>query len=137
MAINRNSVRADIFKELRAVIKDNILTQGVKVTGSWTEESGKLPEVVISTPNVPRIKEAFGTESPAYLRDGSVDVEVFAKTKKSLIELYDDVEQAIFNNLDELSIKKVEIGESSDASFDLGGKIIHNTTLPLSFKLRI
>lgn len=137
MAINRNSVRADIFKELRAVIKDNILTQGVKVTGSWTEDSGNLPEVVISTPNVPRIKEAFGTESPAYLRDGSVDIEIFAKTKKSLIELYDDVEQAIFNNLDDLTLQKINLGESSDASFELLGKMVHTITVPITFKLRI
>lgn len=137
MAINNNSIRSDILKEFRAVIKNNLVTSGVKVTVSFTQDDANLPEVVISTPSVPRVKEAFGTDSVAYLRDGSIDIELFATTKKSLTELFDDVEQAIFNNLDELSVQKVELGESNDVSFDLDGKTVHTVALPISFKLRI
>lgn len=134
MAINKTTARADIFKEFLAVVKANITTTGVKVTNAFVDDIAQLPQVVIDAPSVPRDRLTFGTTY--YKRDGSFEINIFAKTMKGCVELVDDVENAIFSNLDSISVQNVTVGDSSPSHFELGGGFVHNIIIPISFNLR-
>ena len=135
MAINSSTARADIFKEFRAVIKDNILNN-VKVTNSFVDDVAVLPQVVISSPMLGRERNAFGTEPNSYIRDGELDIEIFASTTQTMTELVDEVESSIYNNLSELSVQNIEFGTSTPALIEVGGKMVKTYVIPVSFMFR-
>lgn len=134
MAINSSTARADIFKEFLAVIKDNITTPNVKVTNAFVDEVTQMPQVVIDAPGMPRQRLSFGTSS--YDRSGDFEINIFAKTMKGCVELVDDVENAIFSNLDSLSVQNVQVGDSEPAHFELNNQYIHNIVIPVSFTFK-
>jgi len=136
MAINTTTARADIFKEFYAVIKDNILTTGVKVTNSYVDDETQLPQIVIHPPTLPRSRLAFGVESGAFDRSGDMEIEVIAKKTKDVVELYDDVEQAIFGNLDDISVQNVHAGDGSVGNFTIGGVSANIMTIPIGFTFK-
>lgn len=134
MAINSSTARGDIFKEFRAVIVDNIATPGVKVTNAFVDDVAEFPQVVINAPSLPRERDSFGTVN--YKRDGEIEIEIFATKMKSVVELVDDVENAILSNLDDLSVQNINIGSSTNASFQLSQSTIHTLVIPISFIFR-
>jgi len=132
MAINNATIRADIFKELRAVIKNNI-SSTVKVTNAFVDDIAQFPQVIIHSPIVPRERQSMGTESKSYNRNGSIDIEVYAKDTKSAILLHDEVEEILFNNQNSISLQNISIGDSSMVNIDVGGKIVRGFVIPLNF----
>ncbi len=136
MAISTNTARADIFKEFYAVIKNNLTTTGVKVTNSYVDDETQLPQIVIHPPTLPRSRLAFGVESGAYDRSGDLEIEVIAKKTKDVVELYDDVEHAIFSNLGQLSVQNVHAGDGNVGSFEIGGVTANIMTIPIGFSFK-
>lgn len=136
MAITSTTARADIFKEFLAVIKDNISTTGVKVTNAFVDDVEKIPQVVVHAPSLPKSRARFGTSNFAYDRDGEIEVEIYANSMKQLVELVDDVENAVFSNLSSLSVENVQVGEGADGNFDLTGKTIRVMPLPFGFQFK-
>lgn len=136
MAINSNTARADIFKEWMDVLKTNLTTSGVKITNAFVDDTAQLPQVVIHAPSLPKERARFGTSNLAYNRDGDIEIEVFAKKMKNLVELVDDVENTIFSNLDSLNVENVQVGESDDASFESAGTTVRVMLLPFSFQFK-
>lgn len=134
MAINTSTARADIFKEFLAVVKDNITTSGVKVTNSYVDDDTAFPQVVIGAPTLPRNRAAFGTST--WDRSGDFEINIYAKTMKSCVELVDDVESAIFSNLDDISVQNVSVGDGSPAHFESAAGMVHNIVLPMSFSFK-
>jgi len=133
MAITVTTARADIFKEFLSVIKTNLSTSGVKVTNAFVNDTAQFPQIVINAPSLPRTREAFGTETKAYNRDGELEIEVFAVTTKAVVELVDDVENAIFSHLDSLSVQNISLGESSVGQIDVGGTSVRVIVIPIAF----
>lgn len=136
MAITNSTARADIFKEWYAVIKDNLNTSGVKITNAFVDDTTQIPQVVVHAPALPRNRARFGTSEFAYDRDGEIEVEVYGNTMQQLVELVDDVENAVFSNLTDLSVNNVQVGESDDGSFELEGKTVRVMILPFSFQFK-
>lgn len=136
MAISSTTARADIFKEFYATIKDNITTSGVKVTSAFVDKLAQLPQIVVGTPVLPRQRARFGAAATAFDRDGDIEVMVYAKTMKQLVELVDDTEQSIFNNLSDLNVENVALGEGSDDSFELEAKHVRVMVLPFTFQFK-
>jgi hypothetical protein len=134
MAITSTTARADIFKEFFSVIKTNLTTPNVKVTNSFVEDVAEIPQVVINPPSLPRNRLAFGTATGAYDRSGDLEIEVYGNSTKQVVELLDDVENAIFSNLSDLSVQNIEIGEGSIATIESGGKQVRVIVIPLAFK---
>lgn len=136
MAISSTTARADIFKEWLALIKTNLTTSGVKITNAYVDDISSMPQIVINSPSLPRNREAFGTSSLAYNRDGEIEIEVFARSMKELVELVDDVENTIFSNMGSLGVTDIALGDSTDGSFDKSGKTVRVMLLPFSFKFK-
>lgn len=136
MAITSSTARADIFKEFYSVIKNNLSTSGVKVTNAFVDDVAELPQVVIHAPSLPKNRARFGTSNLAYDRDGEVEVEVFATNMQALVELVDDVENTVFSNLSSITVENVQVGESTDATFELTGKNVRVMLLPFSFQFK-
>lgn len=135
MAINSSTARADIFKEFRAVINDNI-ANNVKVTNAFVNDVAVLPQIVINPVVLPRARFKLGVEAEAYNRDGSVDIEVFASKNQTLVELADEVDMIIHTNLSTLGVQNISVGSSTSASLEVGGKQVHTMTIPISFMYR-
>lgn len=133
MAITLATARADIFKEFRAVIVNNI-SGGVKVTNAFVDDVAQFPQVVINAPVLPRTRKSFGKETKSYDRSGNIDIEVYATTTKNAIILHDEVEEAIFNNLSDLTVQNISVGDSSLANIPLDGKTIRGFVIPVDFK---
>lgn len=134
--VNSTTARADIFKEFLAVIKNNITTPNVKVTNAFVDSYDRIPQVVVHAPSLPKSRARFGTSPLAYDRDGDIDVEIYAKSMQQLVELVDDVENAVFSNLDSLSVQNVQVGEGTDGNFELTGKTVRVMPLPFSFQFK-
>lgn len=133
MAVNVTTARADIFKEFLSVIKTNLTTSGVKVTNAFVNDTNQFPQIVVNAPVLPRTREAFGSESKAYKRDGELEIEVYATTMKGVVELVDDVENAIFTHLDSLSVNNVSLGDSSVGQIEVGGTNVRVIVIPVAF----
>jgi hypothetical protein len=134
MAITSATARADIFKEFYAVVKNNISTTGVKVTSAFVDDTTEIPQVVVHAPMLPRQINAFGTTPGAYDRSGELDIEVYGNTMKEVVELLDDVENTLFTNLASISVQNVQLGDSSPAQIEVGGKNVHVFVIPIAFK---
>lgn len=134
MTVNSNTARADIFKEFLKVIKDNLTTTGVKITNAFVDDVAEFPQIVINPPIMARERHSFGTST--YKRDGEIDIEIYASTTKAVVELYDDVENTIFSNLNLLSTQNIQTGDSSIVNIDVGGKTIKGLVIPLSYMFR-
>jgi hypothetical protein len=134
MAINSTTARADIFKEFRDVLNTN--TTNVKVTNAFVNDVATLPQIVINPAAMGRERNAFGTTVGAYNRDGTIEIEIFAKKMQTMVELVDEVEQIINNNLDSLGVQNISIGSSSSASIDVGGDQVHTMVVPIDFMFR-
>ena len=136
MAITSSTARADIFKEFYSVIKNNLSTSGVKVTNAYVDSIAQMPQVVIHAPSLPKQRARFGTSALAYDRDGDIEIEIFATTMKQLVELVDDVENTVFSNLSSISVENVQVGESTDATFELSGSHVRVMLLPFAFQFK-
>ncbi len=134
MTVNSNTARADIFKEFYAVINSNIITNGVKITNAFVNDIAEFPQIVVNPPIMGRERHSFGTST--YKRDGEIDIEIYANTTKAAVELYDEVENLIFSNLDSLSVKNINAGDSNVVNIDVSGKTVKGLTIPLSYMFR-
>jgi hypothetical protein len=134
MAINSTTARADIFKEFRDVLNTN--TTNVKVTNAFVNDVAVLPQIIINPAAMGRERQRFGTASDSYNRDGSIDIEIFAKKMQTLVTLADEVEQIITDNLDSLTVHNISIGASTSASIEVGSGQVHTITVPVSFMYR-
>jgi len=134
MAINTNTVRADIFKEFYKVIKDNITTPNVVVTNALVDDIKKMPQVVIDAPSISHKREGFGNKY--YDRSGDFEINIYATKMKDVVELVDDVENAIFSNLGSLSVQNLSIDDSDIMHFQSGGQFVHSITLPMTFTFK-
>jgi hypothetical protein len=134
MAITSSTARADIFKEFYAVVKNNITTTGVKVTSAFVDDTAEIPQIVVNAPMLPKNRNAFGTTPGAYDRSGEIDIEVYGGSMKQVVELVDDVENTLFTNLGSVSVQNIQLGDSTTAQIELGGKFIHVIVIPIAFK---
>ena len=132
MAVNSSTARGDIFKEFYALIKSN--TSGVKTTNAFVDDIAVMPQIVVNMPVLPRNRETFGTTT--YDRSGEIDVEIYGTSMKQLTLLIDEIDDLIFNNLDQLSVQNIKLGESTIGSFDMNAKTVHTFTLPFSFTFK-
>ena len=132
MAVNSTTARADIFKEFLSVIKTHLTTSGVKVTNALVKDTSQFPQIVINAPQMPRSRLTFGTT--AYDRSGDIEIEVYAKKMKDVVELVDDVENTIFTHLSSLSVQNISLGDSTPATIDVGGTSVHVIVIPVAFK---
>ena len=135
MVVNSTTARADVFKEIYKVLKDNVTTSGVTFTNSFVDDIAKVPQVVVQAPTMPKKRETFGT-TPIYNRDGEIEIEVYAKTMKDSMQLLDDVENTLIVNKGLLSVQNIQIEDSVDAKIMLGSKVVHAFMLPISFTFR-
>jgi len=118
-----------------AVIRDNIVTSGVKITNSYVDDYTELPQVVIEVPLTPRDRMGFGSNGITDF-SGNIEVHLIAGSTKEVSLLADDVENSIFTNLDDLSVCNLRLGESPIGNIEIGGKNARILTLPLSFVLK-
>ena len=128
--INQNTARADIFKEFYDLIKDKI--SGLMVTVSFVDEESKLPQLVINAPTLPRLKETYDR----YNRSGDIEIDIYAKSIKTLTNIYDEVESLIISNKLNLSVQSISINESTLATIQLSQKQVHTKTMTVSFTFR-
>jgi len=135
MAITISTRRADIFKEFLAVIRDNIVTSGVKTTNAFVDDNTVIPQIVIEVPKSPRERQGF-SQNGITDYSGTIEIQLIAATTKDVSLLADDVENAIFSNLDQLSIYNLRLGEGTVASVEVGGTNARTLALPLSFMLK-
>ena len=131
MAITTSTARADIFKEIYALVKSKA-PSGTIVANSYPDKLTTDKMIVVNPPEMPRTINGFG--GGTYDRSGSLDIEVYAKNTKDAVELLDSVEHIIFNNLASISVQNVQAGESTMAYVDFGTKTLKGFVLPLSFK---
>lgn len=131
MVINSSTARGDIFKEFYSIIKTAFTD--VKVTSAFVEDTAQIPQIVVHPPTLPRIREEFGTIN--YKRDGIIEIEVYHKSVKDLVQLFDELEETILSSSD-LSVQNLRVGDSTIASFDLLGKRVHVMVLPIGFMFR-
>lgn len=137
MVIDSTKPREGIFKEFYDVVKNNITTSGVLVTNNFTNSVAQLPQIVIDMPKVGRSREAFGTSSVGYNRDGDIEIMVYDSTVQGVVQLVDDVENAIFSNLSSFGVTNVSIGQESEIGrFELAAKQVKFIILPITFKFK-
>lgn len=134
MALNENTIRSDLFKQILATIKTNV-SGSVKVTNSFTNDGTQLPQIVILTPSVEKMREMFGNSVYSKRHDVEIDIEIYASKKASMVTLLDEVASILENNPESFGAVDVEFGRGSDGSFDLEGKNIHVQTLPVMLQL--
>ena len=130
--INENTIRSDIFVNFLKTLKDNLSNPKPKVTNSFTNDATNFPQIVITLPKISKTRAKFGSSRNAYLREGTIDIEVYTKTKKQLSMLIDEVDYLLAEHMDELGIVDFDIGLSNDISFTIEGTNIHSQTLPIT-----
>lgn len=135
MAITTSTRRADIFKQLYAVIKDNVVTVGVKITNAFVDSYTEIPQVVVNIPQTQRTREGFSTSGVSDY-SGTIEVDLIAGSTKDLALLADDVENAVFSNLASLDLQSLDLGDGTIGALDVGGKSARIMTLPFSFMLK-
>jgi len=129
MAITSTTARADLFKEVYALLNGSLATAGVTVADAFSDDIADSLQIVINAPIMPRKKLGF----EVYDRSGSIELEVYGPKMQSVVELHDDIENTIFSNLTSLSVQNVELGESSPAQIESGGNYVHVIVIPISF----
>jgi len=130
MVVNSSTARADILKEFYNLIKTNI--NGVTVTVAYVDDLGSIPQIVVNTPKLPKNIDTFDL----YNRSGSIDIEIYSSSIKSLTNIIDEVEDLLFTNKNSLGVQSLTVGDGSIASVDLTQKRIHTVTLPFSFRFK-
>lgn len=133
--INENTIRSDIFKNFFKTLKDNLSAPVPKITNNFTTDETNFPQIVITLPKVSRTRAKFGSSPSAYLRGATIDIEVYAKSKRELSELLDEIDAVLSANIDELGIGDFDIGLSNDISFNIEAGSIHSQTIPLTLNI--
>lgn len=129
MAVNSTTARADIYKELYALLNTTLATPNVIISDSFSEDIADSVQVVLNPPVMPKTKMGF----ELYDRSGTIEIDIYGPKMQSVIELHDDIENTIFSNLTSLSIQTPQLGDSTVGEIQLSGKNIHTVTIPLSF----
>lgn len=136
MTINSNTARADIFKEFIKVLKDNLSTSGVQITDQFSDDPVNMPQIVVGTPLLPRIRHGFGTPSRSYIRDGSMAIEIYTTNTPDALKLADDVDNTLITHQGELGVQNLALGDSDATPIELGASQIVTMTIPITFMFR-
>lgn len=137
MTITTETIRTDIFKEFMAVLQDNLTFDNLDISPAFDEKVISKNQVVLKMPLVDDEITTLGRAVQSNKRDGSIDIDIFTTSIVDLMTLTDKVEKVIKDNLDDLSVHTVSIGGATDNTFDIEGKFVHTTTVPISFRLRL
>lgn len=136
MTINSSTSRADIFKEFIKVLKDNLTTTGVQITDQFSNDPVNMPQIVVGSPLMPRIRNGFGTNSNSYIRDGSMAIEIYTTNTPDAIKLADDVDNTLITHQDELGVQNLALGDSDATPIEMGASQIVTITIPITFMFR-
>lgn len=132
MALQERTLRSDLFNYFLARIKTNLTTPGVKVTNSFVNDDAKLPQIVISIPNIQKSRARFGQGTSVYDFEMTLDISIYTTKAQTLSELLDEVQSILYEFCLSEDIRDIQIGVSNDLYFQNEGINVHAQTLPLT-----
>lgn len=122
---------ADIYKNFYSVISSNLVTDA-EVIPADVDDIASFPHIVLNLPSLPKQIETF----ERYMRNGSIEIEIVAENVQSVSELYDEVENILFDNKSSLTVQSISAGESNVIEIEKGGKHVYSYVLPISFRFK-